>query len=115
MMPTFAYLNDVHIGTGIRARLPCLLEQLGIRRPLIVTDEHLVALGYVDELALDFRCVFDKVATNPTEAQALAGLVQYRQKACDGIIALGGDPQSTWPRSWVCCPAILAPWTNMPL
>ena len=90
MLPTFNYLNDVHIGAGIRARLPYLLEQLGIRRPLIVTDEHLVALGTVDELALDFCCVFDKVATNPTEAQAIAGLVQYRQDACDGIIALGG-------------------------
>lgn len=37
----------IHIGGGAAREVGEVLEQLGLKRPLIVTDENLVALGHV--------------------------------------------------------------------
>jgi alcohol dehydrogenase class IV len=89
---TFTFPNRIVFGEGSSADLPAELAQLGVKRPLIVTDAGLVASGMVAKVAgpLGDIPVFDRVQPNPTEADVLAGLDLYRTKSCDGVVGLGG-------------------------
>lgn len=88
-MPTLSYLTDVYFERGAVSQAAGLISDLGCQRPLVVTDAGLVELGYVDRLGIDAP-VFDRVETNPTEAQARDCLESYREWGCDGLVALGG-------------------------
>ena len=88
--PTIAYLSNIHFDQGAVDLLPALLAQLGIDRPMVVTDEGLVATGLVDQLPIDAPVVFDQVLPNPTESNVIAGVDHFRANDCDGIIAFGG-------------------------
>jgi alcohol dehydrogenase class IV len=86
------YPTTVWAGPGRIAELPAACAQLGIRRPLLVTDEGLRetamvrrALGLVPGSAL-----FGRVRGNPVAANIEDGLAAYRAGAHDGVIALGG-------------------------
>jgi alcohol dehydrogenase class IV len=86
------YPTTVWAGPGRIAELPAACAQLGIRRPLLVTDEGLRetamvrrALGLVPGSAL-----FGGVRGNPVAANIEDGLAAYRAGAHDGVIALGG-------------------------
>jgi choline dehydrogenase len=79
-------------GPGSIGRLGQLAAELGIKRPLLVTDRGVVAAGLTDEALrqLDDVVLFDGVRPNPDielvdEASAL-----YREHGCDGLLALGG-------------------------
>lgn len=88
--PDIAYLTDIYLDFGAVAVLKELLERLGVKRPLVVTDAGLVKLGYVARLKIGKPAVFDEIETNPTEASLLKGVAQYKKSKCDGIVALGG-------------------------
>ncbi|MDE0816027.1 MAG: iron-containing alcohol dehydrogenase [Pirellulaceae bacterium] len=88
--PTISYLTKVQFGAGSLADLPEVIERVGLKRPLVVTDGGLLERGFVDRLCLNEPAVFSDIETNPTEASVLRGLETYRSEACDGIIALGG-------------------------
>jgi len=83
-------------GGGCRRQLPALLESLGVRRPLIVTDPGVIALGFVDELEeiLEGKdCTpsrFDQVQPDPADTSVEAGVEALRNHQADGVIALGG-------------------------
>ncbi len=85
-----SYLTDVHFGFDAVRVLRGVLEQLSVRRPMVVTDAPLARAGIVERLGLGAPVVFDKVQTNPTEASAVEGVAVFRQHACDGIVAVGG-------------------------
>ena len=95
-MATIQYLTMIEFGTGVAALLPGVLAELGIRRPLWVTDRGIVAAGLFDRVTaafvqpVDRDTVFDATPPNPTEAAVGAALQRYREAGCDGIIALGG-------------------------
>jgi 4-hydroxybutyrate dehydrogenase len=92
-MALIAYLTRVQFETGALALLPEELAGLGVRRPLLMSDRGVVEAGIVDRaLALIGRGtpIFDATPSNPTEAAALAALDLYRERGCDGVIALGG-------------------------
>ncbi len=88
--PTISYLTKVQFGAGALGDLPEVMGNVGMQRPLIVTDQPLVELGFVEKLGLDSPTVFADVQSNPTEASVLAGLEAYREYECDGFIGLGG-------------------------
>ena len=88
--PVCSYLTDVYFGFGAVADTPEVLAKLDVLRPLVITDAGLVKLGYVQRLGLGAPAVFDRVETNPGASSAREGLRQYREHACDGIVALGG-------------------------
>lgn len=88
--PTISYLTKVQFGAGALADLQEVMANVGISRPLVVTDRPLVDLGFVDRLGLDDPPLFAEIQTNPTEASVLAGLEVYRERECDGLIGLGG-------------------------
>ncbi|MFL2870041.1 MAG: iron-containing alcohol dehydrogenase [Pirellulaceae bacterium] len=87
---TISYLCNVQYGPGSREDLPELLSQLNITRPLLVTDEGVIAAGIPEQLPGSASAVFSGIQSNPSEASVLAGLDVFRAHDCDGIIALGG-------------------------
>jgi len=71
-------------------------SQLGIRRPLLVTDPGVKAAGLL-EVALEALrgsdvepVVFDRVKANPGVELVDAGAAEYRSQGCDGLVAIGG-------------------------
>ena len=89
---TFTFPNRILFGEGARSRLAVELAELGIARPLVVTDRGLVEAGIVKEVVgpIEPATVFGAVQANPTEADVEAGLSLYREAGCDGLIGLGG-------------------------
>lgn len=86
----------IRIGGGAALETAEVLLQLGLTRPLIVTDKNLVALGHVDKVTdvLDASGihwqVFDQVVEDPTDSCVEAGLEALRSGDFDCIIGLGG-------------------------
>ncbi|MAF47240.1 MAG: iron-containing alcohol dehydrogenase [Rhodospirillales bacterium] len=80
---------------GAVEALAAELESLGIKRPLIITDQGLVEHGVFEAVrrALDGRnefALFDEIPENPTVAGVERALEAYRANDCDGIVGLGG-------------------------
>ncbi len=72
------------------------LKNLGIKRPLIVTDEALVNLPITENLKealnqekVEFDIFYD-VQPNPTEENINNGVKTYKENGNDGVIAFGG-------------------------
>jgi choline dehydrogenase len=79
-------------GPGAIRRLGEIVEELGVRRPLLVTDGGVVAAGLA-EMALERltdASVFDGVRPNPDVELIARTSEVYREEACDGLVALGG-------------------------
>lgn len=92
-MSTILYLTQIEFGAGERAALPKTLADLGIKRPLIVSDRGIADAGVLDEAAGDTATTtprFLDTPPNPTEAAVGAALELYRAEKCDGIVAIGG-------------------------
>jgi hypothetical protein len=86
------YPTTIWAGPGRIAELPAACSLLGIKRPLLVTDEGLRAAPMVQQaLALvPGTGLFADVRGNPVAANIEAGLAAYRAGAHDGVIAFGG-------------------------
>lgn len=94
-MATISYLTTVQFGFGELKAVSAGLTDLGIARPLIVTDRGLAATDLIGRLravspALGNAALFAETPTNPTEEAVLAALAVYREHDCDGLIAIGG-------------------------
>ena len=90
------YPTSIYFGVGrISALAECCVE-LGITRPLLVTDKGLYKLALVKNIislmmAADLGdAVFSEVDANPTEENILAGVKIFNLGKHDGVIALGG-------------------------
>ena len=88
------YLTQIQIDFGAINLLAAECERVGIRRPLIVTDPGVKAVGIL-QLALDALpglsvAVYDQTPSNPTEAAVRAAVAVYHAQGCDGLIAVGG-------------------------
>jgi choline dehydrogenase len=70
--------------------------QLGMRRPLLVTDAGVKAAGLLDVALESLRrsdvepVVFDKVRANPGVELVDEGAAEYKAQGCDGLVAIGG-------------------------
>ncbi len=86
----------IRIGRGAALEVAEVLKQLGLSRPLIVTDAGLVALGHVARITdvLDQAAppwgLFDGVTPDPTDACVDQGLTAFREGRYDCIIGFGG-------------------------
>ncbi|HWW31946.1 MAG TPA: iron-containing alcohol dehydrogenase [Steroidobacteraceae bacterium] len=86
------YPTTVWAGPGRVAELPAACNALGIKRPLLVTDEGLRDTPMVRrarELLPDCG-LFARVRGNPVAANIDEGLAAYRAGGHDGVIAFGG-------------------------
>ncbi len=90
------YPTSIRFGVGRIAELPAVCKELGIMRPLLVTDPGLRKLPIVDKvLALLGNAglgdaVFSDIRGNPIGKNVADGVAYYRKDGCDGVIALGG-------------------------
>jgi choline dehydrogenase len=79
-------------GPGSLGRLAEVAEELGIGRPLLVTDRGVEAAGLVAQ-ALDVlpdAVVFADVFANPDIELVGRARAAYDAEGCDGLVALGG-------------------------
>lgn len=88
-------LPRVLFAAGALSALAGELEAHGIHKPLLVTDQGLVAAGLVTKTIS--ACgkaappvVFDSVTENPLFSDVDRGAALYAQEGCDGVVALGG-------------------------
>lgn len=92
----------IRIGGGVAKEVAEVLTQLGLSRPLLVTDTNLIALGHVttvtdvlDHAGISWE-IFDQVVEDPTDRCVDAGLAVLRSGDFDCIIGLGGgSPMDT--------------------
>jgi alcohol dehydrogenase class IV len=92
----FQTVRDICVGAGASRELSEVCRQLGIRRPMLVTDPGLLSLGVVApaiealEGAFEAVTVFSEVTADPSEAVVMAAFDQLAAAASDGVIGLGG-------------------------
>lgn len=94
-MALINYLTTIKFGFGEIAGIEADLASYGIKKPLIVADKGVVAVGLVagvqkQAATLASAPIFDATPTNPTEAAVLEALALYKQNGCDGLVAIGG-------------------------
>jgi choline dehydrogenase len=79
-------------GPGAISRLGDVVRELGVTRPLLVTDKGVVAAGLADRALeqLEDALLFDGVKPNPDIALVGTASALYREQHCDGVVALGG-------------------------
>lgn len=92
-MDTINYLTTINFGAGAIGSLPETMSDLGVSRPLVISDHGIKAAGLLDRQGTQFLAsapVFLDVPTNPTESAVKAALNTYRRHECDGVVAIGG-------------------------
>jgi alcohol dehydrogenase class IV len=85
----------LQIGGGAFAETPKVLTDLGLKRPLIVTDSFLSKRGLADRLADVLKLgngvrIFSGAVPDPTSGSIDAGLVYIKEHDHDCVIGLGG-------------------------
>jgi alcohol dehydrogenase class IV len=86
------YPTTIWAGPGRIAELPEACSRAGMNRPLIVTDEGLIATPMIKNAlaALRNAALFGAVKGNPDSSHVEAGLRAYRDGDHDGVVAFGG-------------------------
>jgi alcohol dehydrogenase class IV len=90
---TITYLTNIFFGLGASDSLEEILRELGVWRPLVISDQGIKAAGLLQRPGFAFlksAPVFLDVPSNPTESAVAAGLELYRHGGCDGVVAIGG-------------------------
>lgn len=92
---TIRYLTTASFGFGASDLLAEALAELGVTRPLVVTDPGVRATGIADQVvergsAGAQPAWFDQTPANPTESAVLDAVEVYRAAGCDGVVAIGG-------------------------
>ncbi|MCF6248262.1 MAG: iron-containing alcohol dehydrogenase [Desulfobacula sp.] len=100
MIPThYEFNNPVKIISGSKAvdNLPFELEQLGVSRPLIITDQGVAGAGLLSivknacsDSNISIGAVYDQTPPDSSlsTVKQIAGL--YRKTQCDSFVAVGG-------------------------
>jgi alcohol dehydrogenase class IV len=84
------------LGSDASRELCASIAQMGVRKPLVVTDAGLVAAGLVaritkalEQAGLGFA-VYDGVEPDPTFDQVREGFARLGREGCDAVLAVGG-------------------------
>ena len=90
------YPTPIRFGPGRVRELPQTCRELGLERPLLVTDPGLAAMPMVTDTAQSCRdaglaCeIFSDVRGNPVESNVTEGVRAFRDGGHDGVIGFGG-------------------------
>lgn len=95
---SYSFPTSIRLGAGCVDQIPELLEELGVKKPLLVTDPGLLAtpaFAKVQEvLGEDGKgtewILFSETHPNPIESDVLESARIFRESGCDGVVALGG-------------------------
>ena len=92
----------IRIGGGVASKTGEVLQQLGLTKPLIVTDTNLIKIGHVKTLTDILKAdnitpyIFDGVLEDPTDTCVTDGLKALNAGNFDCIIGFGGgSPMDT--------------------
>ncbi|MFC9708280.1 iron-containing alcohol dehydrogenase [Paenibacillus sp. NPDC056933] len=101
-MATHAYyVPPVNLmGRGCLHEAGKMIEKMGIRKALVVSDRRLISSGVAEQVlsilrksGLDY-VIYDEVQPNPTCHNVHDGLQVFQDHGCDAIISIGGgSPQ----------------------
>jgi len=93
-MSTIHYLTQIHIEFNALQKLCGECENLGIQRPLFITDRGVVVAGILAKALTQIQdlryFIFDQTPSNPTESSVRQAAQIYTENECDGFIAIGG-------------------------
>ncbi|MCB2099649.1 MAG: iron-containing alcohol dehydrogenase, partial [Rhodobacterales bacterium] len=90
------YPTTVRFGVGRITELPQACADMGMKKPLLITDPGLASLPMVkDILAANAAAglptgLFSDVKPNPVEKNVNEGVAAFRAGGHDGVIAMGG-------------------------
>ncbi len=96
MRGNWSFPTTVRFGVGRIVELPEACRELGMTRPLVVTDKGLAPLPMLTDSVAALSdaglgaAMFSDVQGNPIEANVDAGLQAYRDGDHDGVVAFGG-------------------------
>lgn len=76
-------------GVGSLAKIPAVLEKLGVRKPLAVCSNSLRP-ALAEALGEHPHAVFSGFHANPDFQDCAAGRAMYLAQGCDGLVSLGG-------------------------
>jgi alcohol dehydrogenase class IV len=93
---TWNFPTSIRVGVGAIKTLPEVCRELGIQRPLIITDQGLASFAFVEEIVA--LCndsgllakLYAGVQGNPVGANVDGGAMAFREGDHDGIVAVGG-------------------------
>ena len=90
------YPTPIRFGPGRIRELAQTCRELGIERPLLVTDPGLATMAMVTDAAQSCRdeglgyTIFSDVRGNPVESNVTEGVRAFRDGGHDGVIGFGG-------------------------
>ena len=90
------YPTSIRFGAGRAVELPALCRELGMRRPLLVTDPGLARLPMLARLRSLLSdsgletALFSDMRPNPVGRDVDAGVAAFRDGRHDGVVAVGG-------------------------
>jgi alcohol dehydrogenase class IV len=90
------YPTAMRCGSGRIKELADTCRELGMKKPLLVTDPGIAKLPMVNEILRDNKAkgmltgIFQDIKPNPTCKNVDDGLKVYRENSYDGVIAFGG-------------------------
>lgn len=96
MIATILVPPIMEIGGGAVARIGMVLQRLGVKRPLIVTDPFMRDSGHVDHVLAPLRKagltadIFADTVPDPTTDVVEQGAKRLSEGGYDGLVALGG-------------------------
>jgi len=92
----FQINTRIHFGAGKTTKLGPEAAGFGLNKWLLVTDENLIAAGYVDRVKAELAgsgqeaVVYAGIDHEPEDHHIAEGMEVYNSQDCAGIIALGG-------------------------
>ena len=92
----FNTVPELRVGLGAAREAGAYCIQLGIKRPLLVTDPGLLAMGLVEPVRekMAVRCehvsLFCEVTADPADSVVLDALAVLQAGGADGVVGLGG-------------------------
>ncbi len=92
----FSFPTTVHFGPGALSQLAQCLGELGVTRPLIVTDIGLAQTDMVGKVTHQLQgknaafSLFTDIHPNPLVSDVENAVAHFQADACDAIIAVGG-------------------------
>ncbi|MBI5115073.1 iron-containing alcohol dehydrogenase [Candidatus Poribacteria bacterium] len=92
----FSFPTTIYFGPGALEQLPLCLEEVGVTKPLLVTDSGLPKTGafnMVEAVLKQSRmrfALFSDVHPNPLIEDVERAAGAYRTNGCNGVIGLGG-------------------------
>jgi len=92
----FSFPTTIYFGAGAITGLPQYLKDIGITKPLLVTDPGMLKTdvfptveGILKDSGVEFG-LFSQVNPNPLDSDIQKAVDVYRDESCDGLIGLGG-------------------------